>query len=159
MDADGVQMVALVLQRMLTHRGGERKPFRAELIFWPAIITLTNVRLLIFRALVSWKPSLTWDPFQRRDPGVGFESGRLKRGLGRVHVPGTWLSTAQQVAPVSAASFTELLQSTANTLAWWPRSFSPESFKCFLPMLKFPVHANTCLCNVIGNWSYFFLNN
>lgn len=83
-------MVALVLQRMLTHRGGERKPFRAELIFWPVIITLTNVQLLIFKALVSWKPSLTWDPFRRRDPGVGFKSGQLKRGLGRVHVPGRY---------------------------------------------------------------------
>lgn len=64
MGVGGVRLVAQVLQRMLTHGGGECQPFRAEPIFWPVIITLTNVQLLIFRALVSWKQLLTWDPFE-----------------------------------------------------------------------------------------------
>lgn len=70
-------MAALALQRTLTHKRGECKPFGGELIFWPMIITLTNVLLLIFKALVSWKRSLTWDPFQKRTPGFVFKSGHL----------------------------------------------------------------------------------
>lgn len=114
-------MAALVLQRTLTHKRGECKPFGAELIFWPMIIMLTNFQsarqLKVLADLGSISEKNSRFRFQVRTSRSSLSSpkrGREKNPSRR------YIIFSCTACDLSHGSFLNKIAAlNSNTLPWW----------------------------------------